>query len=232
MNFLTEVLSSPVAGVFLTICAYVFSTWLYKKINLPFLHPLFISIILLVTFLLVFKVDYSTYENGGKIITSFFGPVTVCLAVPLYKNRDKLKQNILPILISTTVGSFASIVSVVILGQALHLDTQILLSIIPRSITAPIGLEMSAEMGGIMSITMLSIIITGALGTVILPTLFKWYPIKDEVANGLAFGNSAHAMGVVIAMEKSELMGSMASLAMASTGVISIFIAQLILPFI
>jgi putative effector of murein hydrolase len=232
MNFLTQVFSSPVAGILLTICAYVFTTWLHKKTNIPFLHPMFMSIVLLVAFLLIFKVDYSVYENGGKIITSFFGPVTVCLAVPLYKNRNKLKQNILPILIATTIGSFASIVSVVLLGKILNLDTQILLSVIPRSITAPIGLELSTEIGGIMSITMLSIIVTGALGTVMLPILFKWCRVQDEVANGLAFGNSAHGMGVVIAMEKSELMGSMASLAMATTGVVSIFIAKLVLPFV
>jgi putative effector of murein hydrolase len=83
-----------------------------------------------------------------------------------------------------------------------------------------------------MSITMLAIMITGTLGTVMLPTLFKWSKVKDEVAAGLAFGTASHGLGVVVAMEKSELMGSMASLAMASAGVLTVFIVQLVLPYL
>ncbi len=130
--------------------------------------------------------------------------------MPLYKNLDKFKKNIIPILIATAIGSIVAVVSVALLGIIFGLDRQVILSVIPRSVTVPIALAISGQLGGLVSITMLSIVITGTLGTVYVPYLFKWFRVKDDVANGLAFGTSAHAMGTAKAMEINELMGSMA----------------------
>lgn len=232
MSMLTQILSSPIAAVFISIVFYLAGVWLFNKTKLAFIHPLPVASILIIAFLAIFHIDYDVYNVGGKIISAFLGPATVCLAVPLYKNLDKLKQNIVPILAATTVGSIVAVVSVALLGVMFGLDRTVILSIIPRSVTVPIGLAISEQLGGMISVTMLAIVITGTLGTVYAPYLCRWFRVKDDVANGLAFGTSSHAVGVAKAMEISELMGSMAGLSIASVGVVTIILAQIIQKFI
>jgi len=232
MQFMSNFLSSPIAAIFVSIVFYAFGVWLFKKTKLAFIHPLPVASILIISLLGFFRVDYDLYNKGGQIISMFLGPATVCLAVPLYKNLDKFKQNIVPILAAAVVGSFVAVASVAILGVMFDLDRQVILSVIPRSVTVPIGLAISEQLGGLVSITMLSIVITGTLGTVYAPYLRKWYRVKDDVANGLAFGTSSHAVGTAKAMEISELMGSMAGLSIASVGIVTLILAEIIQRYI
>jgi predicted murein hydrolase (TIGR00659 family) len=232
MKFMSDFLSSPISAIFVSIVFYAFGVWLFKKTKLAFIHPLPVASILIISLLGFFHVDYDLYNKGGQIISVFLGPATVCLAIPLYKNLDKFKKNIIPILAATAVGSVVAVASVVILGIAFNLDRQVILSVIPRSVTVPIGLAISSQLGGMVSITMLAIVITGTLGTVYAPYLCKWFKIKDDVANGLAFGTSSHAVGTAKAMEINELMGSMAGLSIASVGIITLIIAEIIQRYI
>lgn len=232
MRIMSEILTSPIAAIFMSIMFYLFGVWLFKKTKLGFIHPLPVAIILVVIVLALFDVNYDLYNNGGKIITAFLGPATVCLAIPLYKNIKKLKENIIPILISTFVGSFASVMSVILMGYAFRLNKEIIISLLPRSVTAPIGMAISEQLNGLISITMLAIVITGTLGAMLAPYLKKWFRIKDDVANGLAFGTSTHAVGTAKALEINELMGSMAGLSLASVGIITTIICEIAVRFL
>lgn len=232
MKFMSDFLSSPISAIFVSLALYSFGVWLFKKTKLAFIHPLPVASILIISLLGIFHVDYDLYNKGGQIISVFLGPATVCLAVPLYKNLDKFKKNIIPILVATAIGSIVAVVSVALLGIIFGLDRQVILSVIPRSVTVPIALAISGQLGGLVSITMLSIVITGTLGTVYVPYLFKWFRVKDDVSNGLAFGTSAHAMGTAKAMEINELMGSMAGLSIACVGIVTLILAEIIQRYI
>lgn len=232
MPLMTKIMSSPLAPVFITICAYIFAVWLFKKTKWSFLHPLAVAIPIIIIFISIFHIDYAVYAKGGDIILSFMGPLTVSLAVPLYKNVKKLKENVLPILASTTIGSVVSVLSVILVGKMFKLDSQTIISLLPRSVTLPIGLPISTQMQGIVYITLISIMVTATFGAILAPAFFKWFKSNDDAASGLALGTSAHAVGISRAMEVNELMGSMASLAMVSTAVVTIFIAQFAVSFI
>ncbi|SNT10538.1 TIGR00659 family protein [Anaerovirgula multivorans] len=222
-------LDTPYFGIVISILFFEIGLWICRKTKVTVLHPLLISILSIMMILAFFNIDIGYYKKGGDLISFFLGPATVILAVPLYRQLDLLKVNFVPIILGITVGCITAVTSVILLTRAFKLDSAIAASMIPKSVTTPIGLEISAQIGGIPSITVGVIVITGILGAVIGPTICNVFRIKDEVAIGIAMGTASHAVGTSKAMEMGETQGAMSGLAIGIAGLITVLLVPLLM---
>lgn len=227
-----EIISHPLFGIILTLGTFEVGKRTYNRFRLPILNPILIAILLIVGVLMVFKIPLDSYESGSNMLSLFLGPVTVILAVPLYKQLDLLKSHLFPILIGVTVGAITSITSVVILGKVMGLEKVLLLSMAPKSITTPIGMELSKNIGGIQAITIVGIMITGITGAVAAPVICEIFRIKNKVARGIGIGAASHAVGTSKAIEMGEVEGAMSGLAIGLTGVATIVVLPLMLKIL
>ena len=223
-----DIISSPVFGVLISLIAYEIGTFIKQKLKLSIFNPLLIAIIILIMFLMKFNIKYDDYNNGGQIISFFLAPATVALALPLYKKFSLFKANALPILAGILCGASAGILSVIAFSKLFNLSGQLAKSLIPKSITTPIGMALSNQLGGLPAITVVAIIITGILGSIIGPFLYKILKINDKVALGIAMGSASHAVGTAKAMEIGETEGAMSSLTIAISGIVTVLIAPIL----
>ena len=214
-------------GIVLSLIAFEIGLYIYRKTNISLFNPLLIAIGIVVIFLLTFNIDFETYNQGGKFINMFLGPCTVILAVPLYKQLDLLKKHALSIFTGVFLGSIIGIFSVILFSYLLGLDSTMIKSLLPKSVTTPIGIELSTQLGGIASITVLSIILSGIIGAVIGPTICKIFKITDSVAVGISLGTASHAVGTTKALELGETEGAMSGLSIGIAGLMTVFIAPL-----
>lgn len=224
-----EILNTPYFGLIISILAFEFGLFLNKKFKFSLLNPLLISIVTIISFLMVFNIDFEYYNQGGKLLSFFLGPATIILAVPLYNRLEHLKSNFKAIIIGTTVGSFSGIITVIILSRLFELDNLIGLSMLPKSVTTPIGIEISKQIGGIPSVTVAAIILTGIFGAVTGPLICRLFGVKDKVALGIALGTASHALGTTRAIEIGETEGAMSSLAIGLAGLITVFLLPILL---
>lgn len=224
-----KVLDTPLFGFLLTIIAYWFGGIVHKKTKSPILNPIVIAIGSIIVLLLSFNIDYEIYNKGGSIITFFLGPATVILAVPLYRQIDKLKGNSIPILCGILVGSVTSIASVIVLGKIFGLEKSILLSLVPKSATTAISQEISAQTGGVPAITVAATAFTGIMGNVVGAEICGLFRIKDDVSVGVALGTTSHAIGTAKAMELGETQGAMGSLSISLAGIATVFLTPWLL---
>ncbi|MGO1369498.1 MAG: LrgB family protein [Senegalia sp. (in: firmicutes)] len=222
-------IETPYFGILISILAFELGLFINKKTKIPVLHPLLISITFIILILMIFDIDLASYEKGGNVISLLLGPVTVTLAIPLYKQIELLKKHKLPILIGIFTGVMTSFISVILLGKIFAYDTQLINSLIPKFITTPIGIEVSESIGGIPSITVMSIIITGIIGAIIAPFICKIFKIEDKVARGIAIGASSHAVGTAKAMEMGETEGAMSGLAMGLAGLLTAIMVPILM---
>lgn len=218
-------------GLVLSLGAFEIGLFINRKTKMAVLNPLLISILFTICFLFAFNIDFDTYNNGGQFINVFLGPSTVVLAVPLYKQLDLLKKNAKAILIGVFIGSSLGIFSIIGISYLVGLDTVMIKSLIPKSVTTPIGIAVSQQIGGLIPITVLAIIITGIIGAVIGPTICKIFKIKDKVAIGIAIGTASHAVGTTKALELGEIEGAMSSLSIGIAGIMTVIIAPLAYRF-
>ena len=181
---------------------------------IPFI---FVIIILKVT-----NIQYEVYEYGSQVLSYLLTPSTVCLAIPLYQQMDLLKKNMKAILAGIISGVFTSLAGVWVFSMLFHLDKKIYATLLPKSITTAIGMGISEELGGIVTITVAVIIITGVLGNMIAEVVYKIAKIEEPIARGLGLGTSAHAIGTAKAMELGPVEGAMSSLAIAVAGLLTV----------
>lgn len=209
-------------GVMLSLVAYSIGLLLKKKLKLGIFNPLLIAAILIIAFLSITKIDYETFNSGAKYISYLLTPATVALAIPLYKQFQLLKQNTAALIIgigSGVLSSFLSIAAMAILFQFSHEEY---VTFLPKSITTAIGIGISEELGGYVSITAASIIVTGILGSIIAELVFKLFRIREPIAKGIALGTTSHAIGTAKAMELGETEGAMSSLAIILSGILTV----------
>ncbi len=225
---MTGLIESPLFGILLSLLAFEIGMLIYRKTKWPLLNGYLVSVILVIAVLIGFRIDLHSFNRGGQIINFFLGPATVVLAVPLYRQIKLLKANIVPILVGITAGSLTGIVSIIGLAKLFGLSQVLSVSLIPKSVTTPIGLEISKEIGGIPAITVAAIIITGIVGAVIGPTVCRACRIHDQVAVGAAIGTSAHAIGTTKALELGEIEGAVSGLTIGIAGLITVFLAPLL----
>ena len=219
-------------GLFVSLIAFEVGLIIYRKTKLPLFNPLLIAIIIVIGFLKLFNIDFDTYNESGKFINMFLGPATVILAVPLYKQLLLLKKNFVPIIIGISIGSVVSVISVILLSTVFNLDKEIIISLIPKSVTTPIGVEISNSLGGITGFTVMAVILTGITGAIIAPTVCKIFKINNPVARGIGIGTASHAVGTSKALEIGETEGAMSSLAIGIAGLITVVVAPICLDIL
>jgi len=217
-----ELLSNPIFGLFLTLTIGSFFWWLQSIAKFACISPLLFSIGLIILLLQGLNIPYSAYKQGADIIHSFLGPITVILAIPLYEHRNDLIKHKLAILSGTIIGSLSALVSVIVLGKLLGLSELFIHSLMPKSVTTPIGISASEILDGIIGLSVVSIIITGLIGSFIAPAVFKFFKIKSPIAQGIALGTTSHVIGTGKAYELSRVTGAMSGLSIGLAGIISI----------
>lgn len=209
-------------GFVLSLGAYLIGVYLKRKLGWAVLNPLLIAVVLVVGVLLVFRIDYASYNSSAKYISYLLTPATVCLAIPLYKQLELLKKNLLAVGAAITAGVLTSASSIFVMSIAFRLSHEYYVTLLPKSITTAIGMGVSEEAGGIVTITVVCIIVTGIFGNIISETLFRIIRVKHPIARGLALGTSAHAIGTAKALELGEVEGAMSSLAIAVAGLMTV----------
>lgn len=219
-------------GVLLSLVGYQIGLFLFRKTKMPLFNPLLIAIVFVIAVLLLFDIPFEEYNVGGQIINSFLAPATVALAVPLYRQFDLLKRHLIPVLLGVIIGSCTAIFSVLGLCRLVGLEREMIISLLPKSITTPMGLSISESAGGNLSITMIAILITGVFGVIICPEIFKWAKIRNSVARGIAVGTASHALGTSKALEIGEVEGAMSGLAIGLVGIITVLVISFLVGFI
>lgn len=220
--------SSLYFGMLVSVGAYLFGIWLRKKTGLQILNPLLTAIIAVIVFLSVFHIGYEEYNRGAGYLSYFLTPATVCLAVPLYRQLELLKKNLAAVGAAIVTGVLGSAGSIFVLSKAFSLEHTHYVTLLPKSITTAIGMGVSEEAGGIVTLTVVSIIITGILGNIIADWLFALVKIEEPMAKGLALGTAAHAIGTAKALELGEIEGAMSSLAIAVAGLLTVLVVPLV----
>ena len=220
---------NPAFWLCLTLAFYVLGQQVFKasKFN-PFCSPIIIAVTCLIVLLLVTKVPYDTYFHGANFIHFLLGPATVVLAVPIYEQRLKLARLWLPLLVGLVAGCAAAMVSVILMGCALGISSETLMSMVPKSVTTPIAMGISENLGGLPDLTAALVVLTGMCGSIVGRPMFRLLKIKSEPVCGMALGLSAHGMGTGAAFLISNRAGAFAGLAMGVSGIIAAFMAPLL----
>ena len=220
--------SSAYFGVVISIAAYSFGMWLKKKTKLAVCNPLLVAALIIVPVLLVTNITYDEYMKGAESISYLLTPATVCLAIPLYRQLSLLKENKAAVFCGIAAGVAANAVTILALCLLFRMEHVHYVTLLPKSITTAIGMGVSEEAGGMVTLTVVSIIITGVSGVVMSEGLFKLFKLEEPIARGLALGNGAHAIGTSKALELGEVEGAMSSLAIAVAGLMTV----IVVPFI
>lgn len=220
-NIIFEITSDPSFGIMLTLLTYSFGVWLNRKAKTPLVNPMMISVVLNICVLLSCNISYDNYMAGGSVIEIFLTPVTALLAVKIYEQLKVIKENWIPIIAGTAVGSAASIICVFVMCKAFGLEEVLVSSMLPKSVTMAIAVPLSVQNGGIASITAVCLLITGILGAVFSPYMIRIMKIKNPIEAGIAIGTSSHALGTTKAIEIGDIEGAMSSCAIGIAGFIT-----------
>lgn len=218
-------------GVFITLITYELGIWIKKKTGLAVCNPMLISIVAIILFLLTFKIDYNVYNEGAHYISYLLTPATVALAVPLYEQFSKLKENALAVMTGLIAGVLTSLCSILVMSRLAGLSHELYVTMLPKSITTAIGMGISEELGGVVTITIAVIVITGIVGNVFAEAICKLFRITEPVAKGIGIGSASHALGTAKAMEIGEVEGAMSSLSIAVAGLLTVVGASLFAGF-
>lgn len=219
-------------GVVLTLIAYEIGLIIQRKFKLAMLNPLLIAALIIIGVLLALDIDYATYNEGAKYISYFLTPATVSLAIPLYRQMEQLKKYPLAILGGVSAGVLTTMVTIFLMSLMFGLTHEQYVTLLPKSITTAIGMGVSDKMGGIVTLTVVSISVTGIFGTIMAEGILKLFQIHNPIAKGLAIGTSAHALGTTKAMEMGEIEGAMSSLSIVVAGILSVITISVFANFI
>jgi len=207
--------TSPLTHLTVTLVVFLCASVIYRKTKLnPILNPVLLSVICIVLFLKLSKTDYATYFEGAQFVHFLLGPTTVALAVPLYRQFERVKRSLFAILISLLIGSTTSVVTAVTIALLFRVENLSLISVAPKSVTAPVAMGISEQLGGLPSLTAVIAIITGITGAIIGPIIMNRMKITDWAARGLAIGTASHGIGTARAIQVNELSGAFSGLAM------------------
>ena len=206
----------------ISLFGYEAGIFLRKKLKIGIFNPLLVSIVFVIIVLKVTGIDYDTYDKGANVLSYLLTPSTVCLAIPLYQQMNLLKKNLKAIIAGITTGVFVSLAGVWVFSMLFHLKKQFYVTLLPKSITTAIGMGISEELGGIVTITVAAIVITGIIGNMFAEGICKLCKIEHPIAKGLAIGTASHAMGTAKAMEIGEIEGAMSSLSIAVAGLMTV----------
>lgn len=224
--------NSTFFGVMISLLAYELGMWMKKRFKLGIFNPLLISIVAVMVVLLIVKMDYNSYYEGAKYLSYLLTPATVCLAIPLYEQVELLKHNWKAIMMGLVSGVLSSILCVLLLALLFQFTHEQYVTLLPKSITTAIGMGVSEELGGSVTITVAVIIVTGIFGNMIAEFVCRLFRIHEPIAKGIGIGSASHAIGTVKAMEMGEVEGAMSSLSIAISGLLTVLVASLFANFI
>lgn len=232
MNHFNEILQqSTYFGAFISIFFYWIGCYLQKKLKQPFLNPLLVAIVLMIAFLSFLQVDYETYRLSAGYVTYFLTPATVCFAVPLYKQMALLKANLPAVLTAVLAGCISHLAAVAGLGFLFHWNRDFLFSFLPKSVTTPIALGISREIGGMEELTVIGVTAAGLTGSILGPALLKLFHIENPIAQGLALGTASHAIGTSKAVELGDIQAAVSSVAIVVTGIMTVVLIPVYVRF-
>ena len=214
-----ELASSTPAMLLLVIGSYYIGTLLYRRLRSAWVHPIAVSMILVIATLLLLGIDYPTFKQGAAFLDFLLGPSVVALGYLLYEQMGHLRGREIIILVATLVGGLVGIRSVKALGLLFNLDDALIASLQPKSATIPIALPLSQQWGGIESVTALVVFFTGLIGSIVGPWILEKCGITNPIARGLALGSAAHGIGTSRAIDLGALEGAVSGLAIGLTGV-------------
>jgi predicted murein hydrolase (TIGR00659 family) len=207
--------ASPLLHLTLTLLAYQAGSWVYRKGRLnPLLNPVLLAVCLLVGALMLTGTSYPTYFEGAQFVHFLLGPATVALAIPLYRQFERVKRSAFAILTSIITGSLTASLSAVVLLRMFGGGWDTAISIAPKSVTAPVAMGISEQLGGLPSLTAVLVILTGIFGAMLGPPLLNLLRISDWSARGLAIGTASHGIGTARALQVNEVAGAFSGLAM------------------
>jgi predicted murein hydrolase (TIGR00659 family) len=213
----------------LTVAVYLLAKRIYASSAKMYASPLIITPLFIISFLLIMGIPYDSYNAGGKWLTDLLQPATIAFAIPLYKNFKVLKKHAAEIAAGVLSGSITAVISSILLAKWLHLSSDLAASLVPRSVTTPIAMNISQSIGGVPSITAVFVIMTGILGTMMGPAVLRLFRIDNEIARGVSLGTAAHGTGTSKAFELSSLTGTISSLSMILMALFSIGVAPALL---
>jgi len=203
-----------------TVALYLVMAKVYVRFSYPILIPVLTTTVFVILLLLAFHISYDEYMIGGKWINSLLGPAVVALAYPLYKQREMLVKYSIPIIGGVFEGLFAGMISGLVFAEVFGIDRSLILSIVPKSITTPVAIQIATGLGGVPSMTVVFVMIAGFSGVILGPLLLKWIRIKSSLGKGIALGSASHALGTSKAFEYGELTVSMSSVSMTLSAVL------------
>ena len=224
-----DILTSEVSILAFTLGIYVGATWVYRKTKFALLHPVLVTIAVIIALLLIFKVDYLTYQKGSHLIDFMLGPSVVALGYTLYTQIASIKENLVSIMTALFVGSITGIGSVLILAKILGSSHELAVTLAPKSVTTPIAMAISERFGGIPSMTAIVVIAIGIVGGIAGPWVLRVLKVDSKIAIGLALGASAHGLGTARAMELGAIEGAIGGLAIGIMGLMTALIAPFFL---
>ena len=222
--------ASPLIGLTLTLVAYQLAFWIYRRSGeRAWANPVLLAIVIITAFLMATDTPYPRYFEGAQFVHFLLGPATIALAVPLYAHWPRLKRMALPLVVALFAGSITAALSAVGIAKLLGATPGTVFSLAPKSVTTPIAMGVAEQIGGIPSLTAVLVILTGIIGAMGFPTLFKILRIRDHAAQGFAVGVAAHGLGTARAFLISEEMGAFSALAMGLNGLLTAVLLPLLL---
>ena len=224
--------NSATIGIVVSIIGYEIGVILKRKFKLAIFNPLLVSIVLVIAILLIFRIDFKSYNSSAKYLSYLLTPATVSLAIPLYSQLELLKKHKLAIFGGVISGVMTNLTTVCVLSLLFRLNHEEYVTMLPKSITTAIGIGVSNELGGCVTITVAAILVTGVLGNILAEIICKVFRITDPVAKGIAIGTASHAMGTSKAMEMGEIEGAMSSLSIVIAGLCTLVGASVFANFL
>lgn len=229
---MNELVSTPLFGIALTLVVYRLTEVLYQKTRFILFNPVALSIITIIVLLKLLNIPYADYARGGDMILFMLGPTVVALALPLYQRRGEILKRKIPILFGVLAGAITSIVTAAGTAWLLGGSHDVVLSLVPKSVTTPIAIGIVEKIGGIVPLTAALVVLTGCLGAICGPEFCRMIGIRSKVAMGLAVGTAAHGIGTARVLNEDRFAGAVAGLAIGLNGLATSILAPLISLFI
>ncbi|MFK0684523.1 LrgB family protein [Ochrobactrum sp. BD67] len=225
--------ASPLLWLTLTLCVWILATNISVRLKRhPLANPVLISIVLLSSLLLIFEVPYESFFEGAQFIHFLLGPATVAIAVPLFRQWQRVRKTLIPMGAALIVGSFFAVLSILVMGEWANLSNEVLISFLPKSATAGVAMAISSTLGGTPSLTAVLVVLTGIIGALVVTPLMNAMRIKNYAARGFAVGLTSHGIGTARAFDVDETAGLFAGIAMALNAIATSLVVPLLVKLV
>ena len=225
---MSQLLSSPLFGITLTLVAFRLAELLYRRTRFVLFNPVGVAIVSIIMLLKLLNIPFENYNTGGRMLLFLLGPAVVALAVPLYQRRDEILRRKLPILLGILAGALSSILSATGIAWMLGGSHQVVLSLVAKSVTTPIAIGITEKIGGIVPLTAALVVLTGCLGAICGPEFCRLLGIRSRAALGLAMGTAAHGIGTARLLGEDRFAGAISGLAIGLNGLATALIVPLL----